>query len=236
MEPFNTLETFSLFFVSYVDTSITFAAMLKEMDERGIELLGKTAELFMRFGIKSMTMDDIARQLGVSKKTLYLYVSDKNDLVEQVMSAIVAHEKALTNRLCEQYPNAIDLLFELTKEISKKFGQIHPSINYDMQKYHPKAWGIFEAFRTDFIAGCIEDNIQKGIEQGLYRDNIDSYVISRLYAAKMDMCSDGQVFPPDRYNFKTIHLELMRYHIRGIASEKGLKYLRKKVKQENIQL
>jgi AcrR family transcriptional regulator len=216
--------------------TLTFAPMLKEMDERGIELLGKTAELFMRFGIKSMTMDDIARQLGVSKKTLYLYVTDKNDLVEKVMTAIVDHEKAMTSQLCERYTNAIDLLFELTKEVSKKFGQVHPSINYDMQKYHPKAWSIFETFRTDFIAGCIEDNIRIGIEQDLYRDNIDPFVISRLYAAKMDMCSDGEVFPPDRYNFKTIHLELMRYHIRGIASEKGLKYLRKKVKQENIQL
>ena len=190
----------------------------------------------MRFGIKSMTMDDIARQLGVSKKTLYLYVKDKNDLVERVMTQIVEHEKSLANNLCEVHENAIDMLFELSKDVSQKFGQVHPSINYDLQKYHPKAWEIFEEFRTVFVAECIEENIQKGIEQGLYRDNVDAFIIARMYAAKMDMCTDGQVFPAERYDFKSIHFELMRYHIRGIASEKGMKYLKKKVKQENIQL
>lgn len=190
----------------------------------------------MRYGIKSMTMDDIARHLGVSKKTLYLYVTDKNDLVEKVMLSIVNRERAITREMCDNNPNAIDMLFELTKDVSKKFGQIHPSINYDLQKYHPKAWGIFEEFRTVFVANCIEENITKGIEQGLYRSNLDPYVIARLYAVKMDMCMDGNVFPPDRYNFKSIHLELMRYHIRGIASDKGMVYLLEKVKQENIQL
>ncbi|MEQ9187781.1 MAG: TetR/AcrR family transcriptional regulator [Cryomorphaceae bacterium] len=206
------------------------------MDERGIEILGKTAQLFMRNGIKSMTMDDIARQLGVSKKTLYLYVSDKNDLVLKVMQQIVEHEKVLANQLCEKHQNAIDMLFELSKDISQKFGQIHPSINYDMQKYHPEAWTVFENFRTVFIADCIQENIERGIEHGLYRENIEPYIVSRMYAAKMDMCTDSEVFPPDKYNFRTIHLELMRYHIRGIASEKGLNYLKAKVKQENIEL
>lgn len=206
------------------------------MEEKGTELLVKTAELFMRYGIKSMTMDDIARQLGVSKKTLYLYVNDKNDLVEKVMLSIVNRERAITREMCDNHPNAIDMLFELTKDVSKKFGQIHPSINYDLQKYHPKAWAIFEEFRTVFVANCIEENITKGIEQGLYRSNLDPYVIARLYAVKMDMCMDGNVFPPERYTFKSIHLELMRYHIRGIASDKGMAYLLEKVKQENIQL
>ncbi|NQV52360.1 MAG: TetR/AcrR family transcriptional regulator [Flavobacteriales bacterium] len=206
------------------------------MEERCLELLGKTAQLFMRNGIKSMTMDDIARQLGVSKKTLYLYVSDKNDLVIKVMQQIVEHEMLLANQMCQTFENAIDMLFELSKDVSQKFGQVHPSINYDMQKYHPEAWVVFEEFRTVFIADCIQQNIEKGIEQGLYRENLDPYIISRMYSAKMDMCTDGEVFPPDRYNFKTIHMELMRYHIRGIASEAGLKYLKAKVKQENIEL
>lgn len=206
------------------------------MDERGIEILGKTAELFMRNGIKSMTMDDIAKNLGISKKTLYVYVSDKNDLVVKVMQQIVDLEKTLANQMCETYDNAIDMLFALSEDVSQKFGQIHPSINYDMQKYHPEAWKIFEDFRTIFISECIQQNIEKGIEQGLYRKNVDAFIIAKMYSAKMDMCTDSEVFPADKYDFKTIHLELMRYHIRGIASDKGLAYLKEKVKQENIQL
>jgi AcrR family transcriptional regulator len=237
IEPSNTLETFFSFFVSIVAFVFTFAPQFENpMDEKGLEIIAKTAQLFMRFGIKSMTMDDIARQLGVSKKTLYQYVTDKNDLVVKVMQQVVDHEKERATEMCDQHENAIDMLFALSKEVSQKFGQIHPSINYDLQKYHAEAWDIYQSFKTGFIADCILDNINRGIEQGLYRSNLDAYVISRLYTAKMDLCSDGEMFPPDRYNFMTIHLEMMRYHIRGVANESGLAYLKEKVKQENIQL
>lgn len=206
------------------------------MDEKQHEILGKVAHLFMRFGIKSMTMDDIARQLGISKKTLYQFVSDKNDLVVKVMQGIVDQEKEVSKRLCAVHDNAIDMLFELSKDVSQKFGQIHPSINYDLEKYHPEAWNIFEDFRTTFVADCIEENIINGVKQGLYRENLDPFVISRLYANKMEMCTDSDVFPSSKYNFKDIHLELMRYHIRGIASEDGLSYLKQKIKNDNYQL
>jgi AcrR family transcriptional regulator len=206
------------------------------MDEKQIEILGKTAHLFMRFGIKSMTMDDVARQLGISKKTIYQFVSDKNDLVVKVMQGIVAREESVANNLSAMHENAIDMLFELSKDISQKFGQIHPSINYDLEKYHPEAWKIYEDFRTTFVADCIEQNVINGIKQGLYRKNLDPFIISRLYANKMEMCTDSEVFPASKYNFKDIHLELMRYHIRGIASEEGLVYLKQKIKNDNYQL
>ena len=207
-----------------------------EMDKRGQELLAGTVQLFMRYGIKSMTMHDISRHLGVSKKTLYLYVFDKNDLVVKSLQALVSQEMIHANHLCDSIPNAIDMLFELTKEMSQKFGQVHPSINYDLQKYHPQAWDVFHQFQTNFVHECVEGNLKKGIEQGYYRDNLDPFLIAAFYAIKVHLCSDGHTFPPEKYSFKKIHLEMMRYHIRGIASEKGLKYLKEKVKNENIEL
>jgi AcrR family transcriptional regulator len=207
-----------------------------EIDKRGQQLLTGAVHLFMRFGIKSMTMDDISRQLGVSKKTLYLYVSDKNDLVTKALKTLVSQEMTQANHLCDNIPNAIDMLFELTKEMSQKFGQIHPSINYDLQKYHPQAWDVFHQFQNKFIHECVEGNLKKGIEQGLYRDNLDPHLIAAFYANKVHLCSDGVTFPPEKYSFKKIHLEMMRYHIRGIASEKGLEYLKEKVLKENIEL
>lgn len=206
------------------------------MDQRGLELLQKAAGLFMRFGIKSMTMDDMARQLGISKKTLYLYVSDKNDLVVKVMQMITDHEKHVANALCAEHENAIDMLFALSREIAQKFGQVHPSINYDLQKYHPEAWQIFNEFQTDFVTNCVQENIKSGITQGMYRDNLDPKLIAHFYSSKLHMCSDGVTFPPDQYTFQKIHLEMMRYHVRGIASEKGLEYLKAKVKKENYDL
>lgn len=210
--------------------------MEESANDKVNEMLAKCAQLFMRYGIKSMTMDDIARQLGISKKTLYLYVSDKNDLVTQVMRALVEHEKAQAKSFCNAHDNAIDILFALSQEISQKFGQVHPSINYDLQKYHPEAWKIFNEFQTTFITDCIQQNVVLGVKQGLYRENLDPFLIANFYSSKIHMCSDGVTFEPNQYSFQKIHLEMMRYHIRGIASETGLNYLKVKVKNENYQL
>jgi AcrR family transcriptional regulator len=206
------------------------------MDEKEQEFLLKVVQLFSRFGIKSMTMDDIARNLGMSKKTIYQFVSDKNELVFKAMKSIIDMEMAVARRLCDENENAIDMLFALSKDIARKYSQMHPSINYDMQKYHPDAWHIFQEFQTKFVTQCIQENIERGIKQRLYRDNLDPYLIANFYSSKLHMCSDGLIFPPDKYSFQTIHLEMMRYHIRGIASEKGLAYLKEKVKQENQNL
>jgi len=210
--------------------------MGEEIEDKGADLITKVAQLFMRYGIKSMTMDDISRHLGVSKKTLYQYVTDKNDLVYKVMESVIDREKASSYELCERYENAIDMLFALSKEIAQRFGRVHPSINYDLQKYHPESWAIFNEFRTDFVTKCVEENIERGIKQGLYRDNLDPFLIARFHSSKLHMCTDGEMFPPERYTFSAIHLEMMRYHVRGIASEKGLEYLKEKVKKENYEL
>ncbi|NCG30032.1 MAG: TetR family transcriptional regulator [Bacteroidetes bacterium] len=204
--------------------------------DKVVEIISKAGMLLMQNGIKSMTMDDISRQLGISKKTLYQYVNDKNDLVVKVMGTIVDAEKQAANSLCAANPNAIDMVFELTKEMSQKYDRTHPSIHYDMQQYHPDAWEVFTDFKENFIADCMKDNIERGIEQGLYRSNIDPFIISRVYTAKVEFCFDGHTFPPSQYDFGKIHLEIMRYHVRGIASDKGLEYLKQKVKQEKIEL
>lgn len=209
---------------------------LIKMDEKEQEFLLKVVQLFSRFGIKSMTMDDIARNLGMSKKTIYQFVSDKNELVFKAMKSIIDMEMAVARKLCDENENAIDMLFALSKDVARKYAQMHPSINYDMQKYHPDAWHIFQEFQTKFVTQCIQENIERGIQQKLYRDNLDPYLIANFYSSKLHMCSDGLTFPPDKYSFQTIHLEMMRYHIRGIASEKGLAYLKEKVKQENLNL
>src|SRR5690606_4198902 len=155
--------------VSVVKYVSTFAALDNDMTEKEQELFGKVGQLFLRFGIKSMTMDDISRQLGISKKTLYQFVSDKNDLVQKVLENVVAEQMANSKKLCEKYENAIDMIFELSKSVNERFRAIHPSIHYDLQKYHPAAWEIFNRFKNEFVTNCVEQNLIDGINQGLYR-------------------------------------------------------------------
>jgi len=179
-------------------------------------------------------MDDVARELKISKKTVYKYVKDKPELVAKVMTGICLEEQAVTTKIAEENSNAIDELIEISKHVSQRLQQIHPSVHYDLEKYYPKAWEVFVKHKTEYIYSCVTQNLEKGVKQDLYRKNINIPVIAKLYISKIDMVFDPEIFPVTQFTFPEVHAEHMRYHIRGIASEKGVKYLTEKVKKENL--
>ncbi len=204
------------------------------MDPKKKDLLEQAQRLFMRLGIKSMTMDDVATQLRISKKTLYEHFADKNDLVEQVVAVVCRHHRSTIDAICQRGLNAIDENQEITRFIVAQIGGVHPSVQFDLQKYHPKAWSILdETERTD-IHRCVSGNLRKGVKDGLYREDLDIEVITRLYIARMDATWDGHVFPPERFSIPDVLWKHFEYHIRGIASRKGIEYLEKKMKKERI--
>lgn len=186
----------------------------------------------MRLGIKSMTMDEIARQLGVSKKTIYKYVEDKNDLVAKCLRWQQQKEEEMILQICHSDKNAIDELFDISRHISEILTNVHPSVHFDLERYHPEALRESMICRQDVVYNCIHGNMERGKVQGLYRSDLRSEIIARVYIAKLDVLFDGELFPPDKFRFVEVYLEFFRYHIRGIASEEGLKYLIQKVKKE----
>lgn len=196
------------------------------------QFIEQVVPLFMRFGIKSLTMDDIARQLGVSKKTIYKYVTDKTDLVRKAVEFQSNEERDAIERICEKDLNAIDQLFEISKVITNILSQIHPSVHYDLEKYYPDVWSMALKQRQEQVFSCIYNNLEIGKSDGLYRDDLNGEIIAQIYMAKIDQLIDGEIFPPHKFNFADVYLEFFRYHIRGIASPKGLKYLIEKVKKE----
>jgi hypothetical protein len=109
--------------------------------------------------------------------------------------------------------------------------QINPSIHYDLEKYHPQAWKKFGDYKRNFIQENIKQNILKGIKEELYRSDINVDIVAALYVSKADIVFDASVFPPDKYAFNRVYLEMMKQHIRGIATSKGLKYFEKKLKK-----
>lgn len=204
------------------------------MDPKKKDLLEQALRLFMRLGVKSMTMDDVATQLRISKKTLYEHFADKNDLVEQVVAVVCRHHRATIEAICQRGLNAIDENQEITRFIVAQIGGVHPSVQFDLQKYHPKAWSILdETERTD-IHRCVSGNLRKGVRDGLYREDLDIEVITLLYITRMDATWDGHVFPPERFSIPDVLWKHFEYHIRGIASRKGIEYLEKKMKKERI--
>ena len=109
---------------------------------------------------------------------------------------------------------------------------IHPSIHFDLEQYHPQAFRRMLATKRLEIVTSTKANMERGIGEGLYREDLNIPMIATIYIARFDMVFDGELFPPDRFNMDELRWELFRYHIRGIASAKGLKYLQKKVVKE----
>lgn len=203
-----------------------------ETENREQYILAEAGKVFMRLGIRSVNMDDIAQHLRISKKTLYQYVKDKNELVLKAVRGITDHHRSCILGICAQSYNAIDESFEITRFVATQVGQIHPSVHFDLQKYHPEAWDLLQSTERADIYKCIAENLRKGIKEGLYREDLDIDVIARIYISRFDVTFDGELFPSGKYRFEDVIWEMFRYHIRGIASDKGVKYLVKKVKKE----
>ncbi len=186
----------------------------------------------MELGIKSVTMDDVARKLGISKKTLYKYVDDKNDLVEKILDWSCDVEYQEISKFCEEKKNAIDESFEISKYIMNHLQTMHPSIVFDLQKYHGEAWNKFTRIKKDHINQCYMQNIEKGKKEGLYREDVNAEVITKFYTSRFEVMFDTDLFPPNQFKASDIYMEIFRYHIRGIASEKGIKYLASKISKK----
>lgn len=190
-------------------------------------ILYKAKESFFQFGVKSLTMDDLARELGISKKTLYKHVDNKSDLVEKVMLLHFKEEKQNLKEIISGKDNAIEEMIAIIKNVLRHLRTIHPSSIYDIQKYYPKSWALFKNFKSDFIYNTILSNIQKGIKEGFYRNNFQPEFITQLYITSIEHLVNPKIFPPSEYKFSDLYIEYVSYHLRGIASEKGRSFLNK---------
>ncbi len=191
------------------------------------QLLVKAGELFFKYGIRSVSMDDIARELGISKKTLYLTVENKADLVHKSMVEWLKIDKEACNSIIDVKKNAIDELIEIGQHVREFLKGLNPSLMYDLQKYYPEVWKLNDLYKWDFIAPVIRANMLKGIEQGMFRDDLNVEMIARLYLVKTTSMLNNKTFPVDRFPLTDLYVEFLKYHIRGIASPKGNKRLDK---------
>lgn len=204
------------------------------MDEKRLEILERTTAVYMKYGIKSVTMDDLARELGMSKKTIYKYFDDKNDLVRSIVEMKVEMDKAICLNCQQQSENAIDDLITFSKLIVEHFGNVNPAVVYEMRKYYQEAWQVMENHKWQFALSQITKNMQRGIDEGIYRSNIDIKIISRLYVASIDNMLNPEIFPWPEFKFQQVFNEMIRFHIKGIANETGIKYLKQKLKHEEF--
>ncbi|MEN8929020.1 MAG: TetR/AcrR family transcriptional regulator [Flavobacteriales bacterium] len=183
---------------------------------------------FMKFGIKSVTMADISKNLSISKKTLYKYFKDKDDIVDTLMMLDIEEEKELMENTCCLAGNAIEETYAFSAIIAEKLKGLNTSVMYDLEKYHKKTWAKFIEHKRGYVNECIKNNLERGLNEGLYRKNLNPEVVSKLYSEKIDLLFDMDLFPSDKFSFEEVYAEMMRYHLKGIVSKEGLKYLKEK--------
>ena len=196
-------------------------------------ILVKTNELFNRYGIRSVSMDDIAAQLGMSKKTLYQYYTDKDELVNAVFDEILNTNKAQCLECNKKGENAIHEVFLSFDVVEEMLKTMNPSLLFDMQKYHPSAFKKFDEFRNGFLYKIIKSNLDRGIKEELYREDIDTDVLSRYRLHSVVLSFNPDVFPSNKSHLVHIEQQLMDVFLYGIASAKGQKLIQKYKNQRN---
>lgn len=190
-------------------------------------ILSKASELFLVYGFKSVTMDDIAEKVGVSKKTIYAHFDNKNLLVAAATDAIFENICEGIDQIRAAQPNPIEEIYKVKTLMMTQLKDEKSSPQYQLQKYYPDTYQTLVQKQFDVIQECITDNMQRGMAQGLFRSEIDVDLIARLYFKGMTGIKDGDIFPQEQFEMNYLLERFIDYHIRGIATKKGLKILKK---------
>jgi AcrR family transcriptional regulator len=201
--------------------------MTTKKNEVSDRILMHANEMFMQFGLKSVSMDDIASRLGISKKTIYQYFADKEALVKEVVSKRTGENQLVYECDCERSENAIHEFFLAKEQASKLFQTMNPSIIYDLHKYYPKAFQIFSAHKNVFIYEKIKNNIIRGIQEGLYRDDIDIETMARFRAESLIMPFNPSFQSMLHKDLVAVSNEISIHFLYGLVSPKGIKLILK---------
>lgn len=190
-------------------------------------ILIKADELFMRYGMRSVSMDDIANSLGMSKKTLYQYYADKDELVDAVVQNHVKEMESDCLGCRQKARDAVHEIFITMERVMEKIADMNPMLLYDMEKFHFKAYQRFREHKDKFLAQMIRDNIEWGIKEELYRPELNVDIISKFRLESMMIPFNVAVFPPGKYNLAELSEKIIEHFVYGLATIKGHKLIQK---------
>ncbi len=198
---------------------------MKRTEEISLEnILNRTLALFSKYGIKNITMDDVSHELGISKKTLYKNITDKRDLIKQVIKYEIEVQKLSADRMKARNLNAIDELVHVNRHIHASQSIHQPVFYNDLKTYYPDIYEEWLEYRRNRMYELILRNLTKGIEEGLFREDLNPVMIAKMHMAQTEsMHTSGIVEDKDLTSSSFID-EVFTYHMHGICNEEGLKY------------
>lgn len=179
----------------------------------------------MKYGIKSITMDDVAKELSISKKTLYLYVKDKNDLVQKTITLHLGIVYAICDGIMKEKENAISQIINVAEMMISLHKDVNPALIYDLKKYHPDSYAIFKEHREQMMVKQVIENLKLGIDQNLFRSDIDLELTAGFYMGLIDQCLNPEIEILTKTSFQVKYQYLIVYHLNAISTEEGKKLI-----------
>ena len=209
---------------------------MEEKVDRYRSIIAQTYSIFMQRGIKNVSMDDLCRQMGISKKTLYKYFENKADLLTKISIYI---QELITSRLEELKKlnlNAIDVLLEMSRVSTDNHIRINPIVNFEIRKYYPQVYDKYIHTKKELIVNSILENLEKGIHEGLYRQDLNKEIIAHLYFKKIEEFHSLEEENLTNFSYSKIFEVMFENHIRGIANKKGIEYFEKQKAKLNFNI
>jgi len=204
-------------------------------DPKFIELMDKIVAMFFEFGIRNLNMDDISRNLGISKKTLYRYVKSKEDLIEKLFYYDEMKWDIEMSKLKIDEMNAIEILLQVSLKVFEEMGHFNPKLKFELKKYYEPIFQQFMIRKQNHIFGQISKNIEKGIAEGLYRSDVNIELVAGLYVRNLVMMHNNDFCIVENITFEEVFQVMFENHIRAISTPEGIAYFEKR-KAEIIQL
>ena len=204
-----------------IKVSAVLFSYLCEMDDKTLHILEQVRRLYHRYGIKSVTMDDVAEHLCISKKTLYKHFTNKEELVRDVVLMDHSNRNKFFQEIKNKNLNAIEELFEVYRMINTMFRDYNASMEYDIHKYYPDLSSRVKDIRRKKMYDTMYNNMNKGKKEGLYRKELNSKIIARLHVFKVENMYDNDIFTMEELVSFKVFDEVFVYHMQGIMSAKG---------------
>lgn len=200
----------------------------------GEQILKGASDLFFHYGIKNVTMDDIAKHLGMSKRTIYENFPTKDDIVNTLLHNHLQQDIENCNDRCGESKNAIEEIILMMQHIREMFSRMDSRILFDLKKFHPKAWQEFKDFKQGFLMKTIANNIKRGMEEGIYRTGLNVEVLARLRIEQVELAWNPEIFPPSKYHLRDVQLAMLDHFLYGICNVKGHRMVERYKKNQHL--
>jgi len=195
------------------------------MEDIAEKIIESAEGLFLKYGIKSVTMDDIAKDLAISKKTIYQFFKDKTEIVVKVAQSHMEREKQQIEEVHSRSANIIEELIMMTRCMKENHMKTNPSVFVDLRKYYKKGWQVYLEYKNKVFYKSILSSLKRGIKEGVFRPDINVEILATMRLELIQLSFNDEIFPREKFDFTEVHQQLSEHFIYGILTVKGKELL-----------